>query len=139
LPRKTDSHNPADWLYFVESDLTLLRVAAERELAFELACSKLAECLEKLIKAELIRQGWALVKTHDLLLLAEELDVYSSDLLPAILPLAQSLSEMYFADRYPGFDLEDPDWPTYRRQLGNRGSLCGDQAPADESAICLIG
>ena len=84
MPRKTDSRNPADWLFFVESDLALLRVAGERELGFELACSKLAECLEKLIKAELIRQGWELMKTHDLLLLAEELDARHSDLFPAI-------------------------------------------------------
>ena len=124
MPRKTDSRNPADWLFFVESDLALLRVAGERELGFEMACSKLAECLEKLIKAELIRQGWELIKTHDLLLLAEELEAGHSDLLPTVLPLAQSLSEKYFADRYPGFDLDDPDWPTYRRQLLEIETLC---------------
>ena len=95
MPRKTDSNNAADWLFFVESDLALLRVAGEREIGFEMACSKLAECLEKLIKAELIRQGWALMKTHDLLLLAEELDARHSDLLPAVLPLAHDLAEKY--------------------------------------------
>lgn len=124
MPRKTDSNNPADWLFFVESDLALLRVAGEREIGFEMACSKLAECLEKVIKAELIRQGWPLKKTHDLLLLAEELEARHSDLLPGILPLAHSLAEKYFADRYPGFDLDDPDWPAYRRQLEEIESLC---------------
>ena len=64
------------------------------------------------------------MKTHDLLLLAEELDSRHSDLLPVILPLAQSLAEKYFADRYPGFDLEDPDGPTYRRQLVEIETLC---------------
>ena len=126
MPRKTDSNNPADWLFFVESDLALLRVAGEREIGFEMACSKLAECLEKIIKAELIRQGWSLMKTHDLLLLAEELEAKNSDLLPALLPLAHSLAERYFADRYPGFDLDDPDWATYRRQMLEIEALCAD-------------
>lgn len=126
MPRKTDSSNPADWLYFVESGLALLRVAAEREIGYEMACSKLAECLEKLIKAELIRQGWRLLKTHDLLLLAEELEVRQSDLLAAVLPLAQDLAEKYFADRYPGFDLEEPDWIAYRRQLAAIETLCAE-------------
>ena len=26
-------------------------------------------------------------------------------------PLALSLAEVYFRERYPGFDLEDPNWP----------------------------
>ena len=28
-----------------------------------------------------------------------------------------SLAEVYFAARYPGFDLEDPDWPDLRAKL----------------------
>ncbi len=126
MPRKTDSNNPADWLFFVESDLALLRVAGEREIGFEMACSKLAECLEKVIKAELIRQGWALMKTHDLKHLAKLLEARGSDLLPAVLPLAHDLAEKYFADRYPGFDLDDPDWPAYRRQLSEMEALCAE-------------
>jgi hypothetical protein len=26
-----------------------------------------------------------------------------------VTPIAQALAEVYFADRYPGFDLDDPD------------------------------
>ena len=47
-----------------------------------------------------------------------------SDLLPAVLPLAHDLAEKYFADRYPGFDLDDPDWPAYRRQVLAIEALC---------------
>jgi hypothetical protein len=66
LPRKTDSHNPADWLLIAASDLEMVRLAAENEISFGGARSKLAEILEKILKAELLRLGWTLEKTHDL-------------------------------------------------------------------------
>jgi hypothetical protein len=31
--------------------------------------------------------------------------------------LCTDLAEVYFVGRYPGFDLEDPDWPELRAQL----------------------
>ena len=43
--------------------------------------SKLAEVLEKVIKAQLLRQGWFLERTHDLLKLAGELEARNSDLI----------------------------------------------------------
>jgi HEPN domain-containing protein len=123
LPRKTDSSNPADWLSFAESDLQGLRVLAERELSPELCSSKLAEVLEKILKAELIRLGWRLEKTHDLEKLANELQARGSDLATEVRPLAIALAEVYFAERYPGFDLEDPDWPAFREQLARVDAL----------------
>ena len=73
MPRKTDSHNPADWLFIVESDLDMIRASVERDLAYFSCRSKLAETLEKVMKAELIRLGWTLKKTHELEVLADEL------------------------------------------------------------------
>ena len=32
-------------------------------------------------------------------------------------PLVNALSEAYFSDRYPGFDLDDADWPALRQQI----------------------
>jgi len=58
-----------------------------------------------------------LERTHDLEKLANELQARGSELAADVRPLATALAERYFADRYPGFDLEDPDWPTLRRQL----------------------
>ena len=117
MPRKTDSKNPADWLLIVESDLELLRVGAAQELAYAMCRSKLAETVKKLIKAELIRNGWELEKTHDLERLRLELEERKSDLEPLAAALCDDLAEAYFTDRYPGFDLEDPDWPKVRGQL----------------------
>lgn len=117
MPRKTDSNNPTDWLLLCESDLEVLRMAIQQELGYSLCRSKLAEVLEKVLKAELIRSGWALEKTHDLERLYELLTVRGSDLSGAADPLCKALAEAYFTDRYPGFDLEDPDWPKLREQL----------------------
>ena len=117
MPRKTDSNNPADWLLIAESDLAGLRELAQQELAYSMCRSKLAEVVEKVTKAELIRLGWFLEKTHDLEKLGNELAVRGSDLIATVKPLCTALAEVYFSDRYPGFDLEDPDWPDLRNKL----------------------
>jgi HEPN domain-containing protein len=123
LPRKTDSNNPADWIFFAESDLTGVRALAESEPSHPLCQSKLAEVLEKILKAELPRQGWFLVKTHDLQELAEELRFRHSDLFAEVEPLCDALAERYFTDRYPGFDLDDADWPALREQVKQVSAL----------------
>ena len=117
MPRKTDSRVPADWLWIAESDLGMVRLAASQEVSFQGCRSKLAEILEKVLKAELIRLGWPLERTHDLNRLVDELTVRKSDLLGPVTPIAQALAEVYFADRYPGFDLDDPDWPALRAHM----------------------
>ena len=73
--------------------------------------------MEKTLKAELIRIGWLLEKTHDLNRLVDELTRLKSDFASTATPAAKALAEVYFTDRYPGFDLDDPDWPTLRQQV----------------------
>ena len=117
MPRKTSSHNPADWILIAESDMELVRVGAQQELGFAATRSKLAEILEKVLKAELIRLGWELEKTHDLNRLLQSLVERHSDILSVAEPLCDGLANVYFVDRYPGFDLDDPDWPKLRAQV----------------------
>jgi HEPN domain-containing protein len=117
LPRKTDSSNPADWLFIAESELEALRHLARQEIAYTMCQSKLAEVLEKVIKAELIRLGWFLEKTHDLLRLARELEARGSHVSAEVKALALSLAGAYLTTRYAGFDLADPDWPRLRIQI----------------------
>ena len=117
MPRKTDSHNPADWLLIAASDMELVRAGAVQELGYAAARSKLAEILEKILKAELIRTGWELEKTHDLNRLLQSLVERNSDLVPVVEPLCDVLVHVYFTDRYPGFDIDDPDWPKLRSQV----------------------
>lgn len=123
MPRKTDASNPADWLWIAATDLELLHLAAERELSYITARSKLAEVLEKVLKAELLRIGWTLVKTHDLRFLAKELRERQSDLVEQVQALATALAEAYMVDRYPGFDLDDPDWPVLREHVAQVAAL----------------
>ena len=117
MPRKTDSNNPADWLALAESDLEGVHALTERQVSYHLCRSKLAEVLEKVLKGELIRLGWYLQRTHDLGKLAGELHGLKSDLVAQARPLCTTLAEAYFSDRYPGFDLDDPDWPDLQTKL----------------------
>ncbi len=72
--------------------------------------------LEKILKAELIRLGWPLLKTHDLGKLMDELHERDAVLATEMDPIAQALAEVYFTDRYPGFDLDEPNWEQLREQ-----------------------
>jgi len=117
LSRKTDSNNPAHWLEIAASDLAGVRALVEQRLGFTMCQSKLAEILEKILKAELIRVGWSLEKTHDLERLRKELQSRDAALGQSLESLCISLAEAYFTGRYPGFDLEDEDWPSLRAQL----------------------
>jgi len=123
LPRKTDSSNPSDWLLIAEDELAGLRLLAKAETAHGMCVSKLAEVLEKVLKAELIRLGWFLEKTHDLQKLASELAQRQSDLVERIKPLCADLAEKYFLERYPGFDIENPDWAALDAKLTEVGAL----------------
>jgi len=123
LPRKTDSNNPADWLFIAAADLEGVRLLARDRVGYEMGVSKLAEVIEKILKAELLRLGWILVKTHDLMELAGELQARNCDLLPEIRPLCDALADRYYAGRYPGYDLEDPDWPVLRKRVGQVAAL----------------
>ena len=123
MPRKTDSNNPADWLAIAEADMAAVRLLADHQTSHTVCRSKLAEVIEKLMKAELIRLGWRLIKTHNLVHLVNELDACGSDLISVVRPLASALAEAYFSHRYPGFDLDDPDWPPLRQQIEEVGKL----------------
>ena len=117
MQKKTNSNEPGDWLFFAEAELEGIRTLAEGQVSYFMCRSKLAEALEKILKAELIRLGWFLEKTHDLQKLADDLVERKSDIAGNIQPLVEDLSESYFIYRYPGFDLEEEDWPELLRQL----------------------
>ncbi len=116
MPRKTDTNNPSDWIFLAESDLAGVKSLVGEQIAFAMCLSKLAEILEKVIKAELVRRGWFLIKTHDLVKLNDELRNRDVEMADRIQPLTEALAEKYFTDRYPGFDMEDEDWPKLRAQ-----------------------
>jgi len=114
---KTDFTNPGDWLYFASVDLEAIGLLYENRIAFEVCQSRLAECLEKVIKGELVRNGWRLKKEHDLQWLAKEMELFTPDLTALISQVVEELADVYFTSRYPGFDLEEPDWDQFGIQL----------------------
>jgi HEPN domain-containing protein len=122
LSRKTDSNNPADWIRLCESDLQGISTLVREEQGYEMCRGKLAEVIEKVMKAELIRLGWSLARTHDLVHLFGLLQERASDLCESLRPLTVGYAEIYFMSRYPGYDLEEPDW----------GQLRGDVAATSE-------
>jgi HEPN domain-containing protein len=77
------------------------------------------------MKAELIRCGWVLEKTHDLERLLGFLAARDNDLAPRFEPLCDSLADVYFSNRYPGFDFEDPDWLSLQKNICAAGELLG--------------
>ena len=109
MPRKTSANDPADWLWISESDLEGVRLNARYEVGYYGCQGKLAEILEKILKAELIRMSWTLEKTHDLGRLFSELAARKSPIVSAATPLVDVLDHAYFVTRYPGFDLYVPD------------------------------
>ena len=87
------------------------------------AAANLPRCWKKICKAELLRQGWILEKTHDLRKLGGEVASRDPQLGEEIRPLASALAEVYFTARYPGFDFDDPDWTTTRAQVAEVAAL----------------
>jgi HEPN domain-containing protein len=57
------------------------------------------------------------VRTHDLQYLADQLAERKSPVAAEVQGLAESLAEAYVSGRYPGFDVEDENWPDLLRQL----------------------
>jgi len=129
LPKRTNAGNPGDWLDFADADLSAVRLLVEQQIAFNVCRSKLAESLEKLLKADLIRHGWTLRKIHDLQTLLDDLAGFDAEQVSQIQPLVDELAEAYTQTRYPGFDLADDNWPRlqelllqvqkYRQQVAN--------------------
>lgn len=110
MPRKTDSGNPLDWLAYAKTDLDAVRLLVREQVAFPVCKSKLAEALEKGLKSDLLTRGWPLEKTHDLQKLNDALVAYDESVDELLQSLVDDLAECYIEERYPGFDLEDPDW-----------------------------
>ncbi len=111
MSKKTDAGSPGDWLDFASADLEAVNLLAKQNVAFRVCRSKLAEALEKILKADLISRGWVLEKTHDLQRLADFLNEYDQSQTEKIQAVIDELAEAYTQSRYPGFDLDDSeDW-----------------------------
>lgn len=111
MPKKTDAANPRDWLAFARIDLQAVEALVRQQTAYTVCRGKLAEALEKILKADLISRGWRLRKIHDLQALRDDLATYDTERAAQLQFIVDELAESYTQMRYPGFDLADDDWP----------------------------
>jgi len=116
---KTDETNPQDWLVAAKTRLQ----SADRLHAVEGSSPSvielLQEAVERYLKAYLISKNWRLVRTHDLNRLMAEA-VKFNPRFATFSDFAQSLTEQFWEQHYPGGDLSEvgADYPELRQQAG---------------------
>lgn len=84
----------------------------------------LQEASERFLKAYLLSQGWKLRKIHDLgALVAEAVNL--DPRFTAFEDFADSLTDQFWAQHYPGGDLDEVghDYPALRQSLGEMAQL----------------
>lgn len=115
---KTDENNPLDWLRSARVRLHSADLLHPVEGATESVIELLQEASERFLKAYLLSRGWRLRKIHDLgALVAETVDI--DPRFCAFEDFADSLTDQFWAQHYPGGDLEDigHDYPALRQSL----------------------
>ena len=100
-----ESEFPEYWLRIAEQDWRRvernLRVGDPEDAGF-----RLQQATEKFFKGYLIRQGWRLVRTHDLVKLLDDALHYDPTL-ERYREVCKSVTDYYFVGRYP----VEPDFP----------------------------
>lgn len=103
-----------------------------RRAACYSAVELLQEAVERYLKGYLISRGWKLERIHDLNRLLDEAAVHDPKF-RTFAPLAQSLTEQYWAQHYPGDDLEDvgADYSTLSKEAGELINLISATTPGN--------
>jgi HEPN domain-containing protein len=101
---KTHEGNPEDWMFLARERLRaadLLESAGGSHLS---GIELLQESVERFLKGWLVARGWQLQKVHDLSHLLEEC-IRREPRFEAFQDLADSLTEQFWAQHYPGADI----------------------------------
>jgi HEPN domain-containing protein len=121
---KTQETNPGDWFLLATERLE----SADALFAVRGACYStvelLQEAVERYLKGYLISKGWRLERIHDLNRLLDLAGSFEDQFL-VFAPLAQSLTEQFWAQHYPGDELTDvgADYEDLRQQAGELVAL----------------
>ena len=121
---KTDEANPLDWLAAGKLRLRSADRLYEAEGPSPAVIELLQEAAERYLKAYLLSKNWSLVRTHDLNhLLAEAANRDAR--FAHFAKVAQSLTEQFWEQHYPGGDLSevDSDYEEQHRALMERVGL----------------
>ena len=116
---KTQETNPRDWFLLAEERLRSADALYRSEGVTYSCIELLQESVERYLKGYLISQGWKLEHIHDLNRLLDAAAVHEQRF-QVFAPLAQSLTEQFWAQHYPGDDLDDvgTDYDELRCQAG---------------------
>ena len=95
-----------------------------------LGIEALQEAAERYLKGYLVARGWSLVRTHDLTRLVKEA-AHFDKAFDGFKGLAEELTEDFFAQHYPGSDLEKvgENYEELRRQTGKLVDLIRRSVP----------
>lgn len=116
---KTSENNPTDWLRSARTRLHSADLLHSLEGPNEAVIELLQEATERFLKAYLIARGWKLRRIHDLSALIAEAVTLKPEF-AAFEDFADSLTDQFWSQHYPGGDLTDlgHDYPAMRRSLG---------------------
>ncbi len=116
---KTREDNPADWFLLAASRLRGADVLRKAEGVTLLGIEALHEAVERYLKGYLVFKGWKLERIHDLSRLIECATYYDQAFQQYAL-LADTLTQQFWAQHYPGGDLTEvgADYDDLRKQAG---------------------
>jgi HEPN domain-containing protein len=103
---KTSESNPSDWFLLAKERLDSADALFAARGACYSAVELLQESVERYLKGFLVSRGWQLERIHDLNRLLDLSTQHHCDF-SAFQQLAQSLTEQFWAQHYPGDDLSD--------------------------------
>ena len=121
---KTSEDNPADWLLLAKERLESADALFAARGACYSAVELLQESVERYLKGFLVSRGWQLERIHDLNRLLDLATAHRADF-SRFQQLAQSLTEQFWEQHYPGGDLDEvgQDYPDLRQALGELVAL----------------
>lgn len=127
---RTLETNPDDWFSLAQERLESADALFAARGACYSAVELLQEAVERYLKGYLIFKGWKLERVHDLNRLLDVAARYDQRFQP-FAPLAQSLTEQFWAQHYPGEDLSDvgSDYDILRQQAGDLVALILTSGP----------
>lgn len=114
-----DDANPENWFALAQERMESADALFAARGPCYSAVELLQEGVERYLKGYLVGNGWKLERIHDLNRLIDIARTYDNGF-TTFAPLAQSLTEQFWAQHYPGGDLTDvgADYEALRQAAG---------------------
>jgi HEPN domain-containing protein len=131
----TREDNPDHWFLLGRERLESADVLVKARGPCYSSVELLQESVERYLKGYLIGRGWRLERIHDLNRLLDLCIGYDSRI-ERFVPLAQSLTEQFWAQHYPGDDLSEVGWDyeELRALAGELISIVGNSRAREQDS-----